>query len=64
LYPENWQKNKRSTQCKIPALYATRDPETVKHKYGKEETKETAKLIARGEKDSNLVIKNSQTSTI
>jgi hypothetical protein len=50
--------------AKWQETYATRDPETVKHGNGKEETKETVKLIARGEKNRRnrqtviLVIKN------
>jgi hypothetical protein len=57
--------------AKWQETYATRDPETAKHKNGKEETKETVKLLARGGKTEKtdrqnltLVIKNSQTSTM
>jgi hypothetical protein len=36
--------------AKWQETYATRDPETAKHENGKEETKVTVKLIARGKK--------------
>jgi hypothetical protein len=36
--------------AKWQETYATRDQETAKHADRKEETKETVKLIARGEK--------------
>jgi hypothetical protein len=56
--------------AKWQEMYTTRDPKTAKHGNGKEETKETIKLIPRGEKNRRnrqaviLVIKNSQTSTM
>ena len=57
--------------AKWQETYATRDPETAKLEDGKEETKETVKLIAREKKTEEtdrqyliLVIKNSQTSTM
>jgi hypothetical protein len=45
--------------AKWQEMYAARDPETAKNEKGKEETKETVKLITRGKKqkkptDSNL----------
>jgi hypothetical protein len=58
--------------CKWQETYATRDPETAKHKNRKEGTKETVKLIAIGKNKTKetdrqyliLVIKNSQTCTM
>ena len=38
--------------AKWQETYATRDPETAKHEKGKEETKETVKLMARGKKQN------------
>ncbi len=57
--------------AKWQETYARRDPETAKLENGKEETKETVKLIAREKKTEEtdrqyliLVIKNSQTCTL
>jgi hypothetical protein len=72
-------RNARSRHCitrtqelaKWQETYATKDPETPEHGNEKEETKETVKLLAGGEKKNRrnrqtviLVIKNSQTSTM